>query len=181
MCVSRIDEAHQGIADRRRRIGDEANETPLCRLFACFQTDSNGGPIKSGLDFPTSMVLACPRWFPSGIKGNTVRPYLQYLAAPATVTGEPRANHATGQPGTRRHLGTRRPCPAIRTAAAPIRPNVMSKLPSRQSEVISSSPLQRYSCKDTLAANIASTSDTPEPRSKVTNPFDLYSKTANII
>ena len=31
------------------------------------------------------------------------------MAAPATVSGEPRANHATGQPGRRRKAGTREP------------------------------------------------------------------------
>jgi len=31
------------------------------------------------------------------------------VAAPATVSGEPRANYATGQPGRRRKAGTREP------------------------------------------------------------------------
>ena len=37
-----------------------------------------------------------------GLTANTV-------AAPTTVSGEPRANHATGQPGRRRKAETRAP------------------------------------------------------------------------
>src|ERR1700730_9788057 len=55
-----------------------------------------------------------PRWFPSGIKGEQgeAPPFevgADAVAAPATVSGEPRANYATGQPGRRRNARTRKP------------------------------------------------------------------------
>src|ERR1700730_8407809 len=55
-----------------------------------------------------------PRWFPSGIKREhgEAPPFevgADAVAAPATVSGEPRANYATGQPGRRRNARTREP------------------------------------------------------------------------
>ncbi len=50
------------------------------------------------------------RWFPSGIKrehGEAAS--ADAVAAPATVSGEPRATHATGKPGRRRKAKTREP------------------------------------------------------------------------
>src|SRR5690242_16448764 len=45
-----------------------------------------------------------------GSKGNAVRdPGSNAAAAPATVSGEPRVNYATGKPGRRGQAGTREP------------------------------------------------------------------------
>ena len=50
---------------------------------------------------PNSMIIPCPRWFPSGIrKGTRCGLVVNTVAAPATVSGEPSASHTTGQPGS---------------------------------------------------------------------------------
>jgi hypothetical protein len=51
-----------------------------------------------------------PKMVPFGDQKGTRCGFIaNTVAAPATVSGEPRANHATGQPGRRRKARTREP------------------------------------------------------------------------